>query len=222
MSEQIREQVSAFLDGELPDTETELLLKRLTRDGELRESFGRYALIGEALRGAGSQNLTRGFAARVNLAIDGEPAQPAAHALPARAPRWWRPLAGVSVAAGVAAVAIVALQQRAISPRAGGPAPITAQNVAAPLKTAAPGQAALQGGGGPREPLSYTVPATSTEAPSTITPARLTSYVFAHSKYSSVLGQRGVLADLLIEDEEPQLIPAQRTPQPPPDTRVAP
>jgi sigma-E factor negative regulatory protein RseA len=223
MSEQIREQVSAFLDGELPDTETELLLKRLTRDGELRESFGRYALIGEALRGAGSQILTRGFAARVNLAIDGEPAQAAAHALPARAPRWWRPLAGVTVAAGVAAVAIVALQQRAISPRVGGTAPITAQNVIAPLKAAAPGQVSLQGGGGPREPLSYTVPATSTDAPSTITPARLTNYVFAHSKYSSVLGRRGVLADLLIEDEEPpQLIPAQRTPLPPPDTRVAP
>ena len=51
MSEQIREQVSAFLDGELPNSETELLLKRLTRDGELRESFGRYALIGEAVRG---------------------------------------------------------------------------------------------------------------------------------------------------------------------------
>ena len=36
MSEQIREQVSAFLDGELPASETELLLKRLTRDAELR------------------------------------------------------------------------------------------------------------------------------------------------------------------------------------------
>ncbi|HTB90701.1 MAG TPA: sigma-E factor negative regulatory protein [Steroidobacteraceae bacterium] len=224
MSEQIREQVSAFLDGELPDTETELLLKRLTRDGELRESFGRYALIGEALRGAGSQTLTRGFAARVNLAIDGEPAQTTTHAQPVRTPRWWRPLAGVSVAAGVAAVAIVALQQRAISPRVSGSAPVTAQNIAAPLKTAAPGQPALQGGGGAREPISYTVPVASTEAPSTIAPARLTNYVFAHSKYSSVLGQRGVLADLLIEDDEPQFMPTPRVVQPPPtpDTRVAP
>ena len=67
MSEQIREQVSAFLDGELPNSETELLLKRLTRDAELRESFGRYALIGEAMRGASQgADLTRGFAARVN------------------------------------------------------------------------------------------------------------------------------------------------------------
>ena len=30
----------------------------------------------------------------------------------------------------------------------------------------------------------------------------LTNYVFAHSKYSSGLGQRGVLADLLIEDDD--------------------
>ena len=32
MSEQIREQISAFLDGELPASEMDLLLKRLTRD----------------------------------------------------------------------------------------------------------------------------------------------------------------------------------------------
>jgi negative regulator of sigma E activity len=224
MSEQIREQVSAFLDGELPDTETELLLKRLTRDGELRESFGRYALIGEALRGAGSQILTRGFASRVNLAIDGEPAQAPAHAQLTREPRWWRPIAGVTVAAGVAAVAIVALQQRSISPHLSG-ASMTAQNVTAPLKTAAPSQLPLQGGGGPREALSYTVPAASTDAPSAIAPARLTNYVFAHSKYSSGLGQRGLLTDLLIDDDEPAPpIPVQRAvpPPPTPDTRVAP
>jgi sigma-E factor negative regulatory protein RseA len=224
MSEQIREQVSAFLDGELPDTETELLLKRLTRDGELRESFGRYALIGEALRGAGSQILTRGFASRVNLAIDGEPAQAPAHAQLTREPRWWRPIAGVTVVAGVAAVAIVALQQRSISPHLSG-ASMTAQNVTAPLKTAAPSQLPLQGGGGPREALSYTVPAASTDAPSAIAPARLTNYVFAHSKYSSGLGQRGLLTDLLIDDDEPAPpIPVQRAvpPPPTPDTRVAP
>src|ERR1700722_5296777 len=113
MSEQIREQVSAFLDGELPDTETELLLKRLTRDGELRESFGRYALIGEAIRGTSGALLTRGFAGRVNIAIDGEAVPAHGQGTRAGAPRWWRPFAGVAVAAGVAAVAIVALQQRA-------------------------------------------------------------------------------------------------------------
>src|SRR5579863_2873564 len=150
MSEQIREQVSAFLDGELPNSETELLLKRLTRDGELRESFGRYALIGEAVRGTTRGGLiTRGFTGRVNLAIDGESIPANGHIPQIRGPRWWRPFAGAAVAAGVAAVAVVALQQRAVAPtlRAGpAAAPMTAQNVTAPQS---------------REPDSYTVPPTS-------------------------------------------------------------
>jgi sigma-E factor negative regulatory protein RseA len=223
MSEQIREQVSAFLDGELPSTETELLLKRLTRDGELRESFGRYALIGESLRGAGSHILTRGFASRVNIAIDGEPIQPARQ--PVRGARWWRPLAGVTVAAGVATVAIVALQQRAISPGVTTSAALTAQNASLPPIAAAQQTASLQGvgAGAGREALSYTVPASSPAAPAQMAPGRLTNYVFAHSKYSSGLGQRGVLADLLIEDDQPPAAPMQRVVQPlTPDARVAP
>jgi sigma-E factor negative regulatory protein RseA len=231
MSEQILEQVSAFLDGELPNAETELLLKRLTRDADLRESFGRYALIGEALRGQGSHILAGGFASRVNLAIDGEPSQVAPHEQQSRVSRWWRPLAGVTVAAGVAAVAIVALQQRAISPGLPGTSAVTAQGsaVTAQRNRVSPNvlaaqNASLQGGGGPREALSYTVPASPVDAPLAVAPARLTNYVFAHSKYSLGLGQRSVLADLLIEDDDSQLSPMQRVAQPAltPEVRVAP
>src|SRR4029077_4679182 len=110
MSEQIREQVSAFLDGELPNSEAELLLKRLTRDGELRESFGRYALIGEAIRGNRRGLVTKNFAGRVDLAIDGQPGAVGGRIREPRAPHWWRPFAGAAVAAGVAAVAVLALQ----------------------------------------------------------------------------------------------------------------
>jgi hypothetical protein len=49
----------------------------------------------------------------------------------------------------------------------------------------------------PREALSYTVPATVPDAPAALPAARLTNYVFARSKYSSVLGQNDVLNDLL-------------------------
>jgi sigma-E factor negative regulatory protein RseA len=237
MSEQIREQVSAFLDGELPDSETELLLKRLTRDGELRESFGRYSLIGEALRGATSDRVTKGFAAGVNLAIDGEPVQVVAHVREMRASNWWRPLTGVGIAAGVATVAIVALQQRAIGPNVPGAAPLAAQYITAPPNAAAPNAAAMNVSAqsmtaqnvalptaAAREALSYTVPATPAALPAQIAHARLTNYVFAHSRYSSGLGQRGVLADLLIEDDEPAAAVSER-PLPPvrnPDARVAP
>jgi sigma-E factor negative regulatory protein RseA len=188
MSEQIREQVSAFLDGELPGSETELLLKRLTRDADLREDFGRYALIGEALRGSPHGHLTKGFAARVNRAIDGEPKEASAGAVrERRTPRWWRPLAGVAVAAGVAAVAVGGLQQRAYSPTVKAVVPVVAQN---------------------REARSYTVPATVAEAPTALPAARLTNYVFAHSKYSSLLGQRNVLSGLLTQADDQETVGA--------------
>jgi sigma-E factor negative regulatory protein RseA len=191
MSEQIREQVSAFLDGELPSTETELLLKRLTRDAELRETFGRYALIGESLRGGVHARASRSFPMRVNQAIDGAPATADAPGR-SRSPHWWRPFAGAAVAAGVATVAVVALQQRAVTPTMPSVVAVSAQNLAAPK---------------PIEALSYTVPAPVPEAtgaavPAAMPAARLTNYVFAHSKYSSALGQRDVLTDLLLSDDD--------------------
>jgi negative regulator of sigma E activity len=186
MSEQIREQVSAFLDGELPNSETELLLKRLTRDTELRGSFGRYTLIGEAIRGNSRGLVTGKFAERVNLAIDGEPAAPSTPVRASAAPKYWRPFAGAAVAAGVAAVAVLALHQRAVAPTM---SPVVAAN---PVTVAAK----------PAEPISYTVPNTTPSAPTGLPPARLANYVLAHSRYSSGLDQRGVLADLLIEAEQ--------------------
>jgi len=233
MSEQIREQVSAFLDGELPSTETELLLKRLTRDGELRESFGRYALIGEALRGSNNALLTKGFASRVNLAIDGEAVPAASPVVATHAARWWRPLAGAAVVAGVAAVAIVAMQQRSLTV----PGAVTGTATTAPA-TVADAPAAIPGGvsallaadrqpgaASTREAISYTVPATPLETPAAaptgrLSNGRLTNYMFAHSKYSYGLGQRGVLADLLIDDDEPAA--AAREPAKPVPVRAAP
>src|SRR5450631_741181 len=137
MSEQIREQVSAFLDGELPGSESELLLKRLTRDAELRENFGRYALIGESIRGGSHARASRAFTARVNRAIDGAPPTVDSPSVRARSPRWWRPFAGAAVAAGVATVAVVALQQRALIPRVPNVAPVSARNVAVAKPTEA-------------------------------------------------------------------------------------
>jgi sigma-E factor negative regulatory protein RseA len=201
MSEQIREQVSAFLDGELPASETELLLKRLTRDAELRESFGRYGLIGEAMRAQAPGTLSRGFAARVNGAIDGEPVVVLSTAAQARAPRWWRPIAGAAVAAGVAAVAVVALQQRSYKPMMAA-APVAPRAAPAVIQNAS------------REALSYTVPAMVAAAPAVLPEARLTNYVFAHSNYSSLLGQRNVLSGLIAEppDLNPPTAPADHAP----------
>jgi|SRR5579859_2319158 len=192
MSDQIREQVSAFLDGELPSAETELLLKRLTRDADLRESFGRYALIGETLRGATRLSVSRDFAVRVSRAIGGEPATPVSEPVKAPSTRWWRPVAGAAVAAGVAAVAVVALQERAtISPS------VTA--------SAKPGVAQVAQTVAAKEAISYTTPVGNTVAVVAAMPGtgtRLTRYVFAHSNYVSGLGQGNVMSGLLADPDD--------------------
>jgi sigma-E factor negative regulatory protein RseA len=200
MSEQIREQVSAFLDGELPNSESELLLKRLTRDAELRESFGRYALIGESLRGGGSARLSQNFHTRVNRAIDGEPLTAAQQRPAAQLQRWWRPAAGAAVAAGVMAVAVLSFQQRADSPT-------VVASLPPPLR---PVTDATLADARPREALSYTVPAAVGDAPAAMPAARLTSYVFAHSKYSSVLGQSNVLSGLLTDADDQEAVEADK------------
>src|ERR1700722_12793937 len=187
MSDPIREQVSAFLDGELPSSESELLVKRLMRDADLRAIFGRYALIGETLQGATQAPVSRGFAARVNRAIDGEPATALPQGMRTAQGRWWRPVAGAAVAAGVAAVAVGALQQRGVAPGVLATRPVIVQS-------AKPAQAT--------EALSYIVPAPSTGAAGVMPAMRLTSYVFAHSNYVSGLGQGNVISGLLADPDD--------------------
>jgi hypothetical protein len=53
------------------------------------------------------------------------------------------------------------------------------------------------------EALSYTVPAALSQTPSALPSARLTSYVFAHSRYSSLLGPHNLLSDLVADGDDP-------------------
>ena len=74
MTETLNEQLSCFLDGELPEAETTLLLKRLERDEELKGTLSRYSLIGTVLRAKGDVPAARNVAARVRAVVSREPA----------------------------------------------------------------------------------------------------------------------------------------------------
>jgi negative regulator of sigma E activity len=195
MSEQIREQISAFLDGELPGSESELLLKRMLRDSALRDSFGRYALIGEAMRGMKHVPLRGNITGAINGAIDGDPARPAAGAPARTGQRWWRTLGGAAVAAGVAVVAVVALQLRTPAP------PLTAALTTPPAPIVA---VALPPAAKSHEVVGVDVsPNPKGNVPNAIPGVRLTNYVFAHSQYPSLLGQRDVMTDLIVDVDQP-------------------
>lgn len=111
MNDAIKTQISAFVDGELPQNEAELLLRRLCQDVELRNQAAEYLAMGRAMRGeraiAGMSMLRE----RVAAAVDDKELQEEFADAEAAAPRFMRPLAGVAIAATVALAALIGLQQ---------------------------------------------------------------------------------------------------------------
>jgi sigma-E factor negative regulatory protein RseA len=204
MNEELDSQLSAMFDDELPPGECELLARRLSRDEPLKARWGRYAVISAVIRAERGVRLNAPLAGRVNAVLLAEPAL-AAQAAPrdrtATRLRWWQPLAGSAVAAGVAAVSILWLQShtpadaplaaRVVSPAAVGTAP------------AAPPQAA-----------SYTVPLP--KPPAALVPStELANYVVAHSMFSPPVARRNLLSAFMTSEPA-----AAGTEEPQPDVKV--
>lgn len=203
MTDPIHEQLSAFLDGELSAAESELLLKRVARDPELKVRLEHYVLAGEALRATAVQpRPARDFSARVAAAIDND-SVPSVRAVTQWLQPWLKPIAGGAIAAGVAAVALVALQiapsstlmQAAQQPTAAPQNTVLANSV---VPNAQPsGTSTINSG------ASYTVPTLEhrTAPPiQVVHNGRLANFVVAHSEYSSPLARRNVLTGLVAED----------------------
>ncbi len=130
MNDAIRMQLSAFVDGELPENEAELLLRRMSQDAELRREVAEYMAIGRLIRNeaglAGADRLNE----RVTAEIDQRPVDTNVLKSVVRASWATRPLAGAAIAAAVALVAIVALQNTGLdeAPEA-APVPIANESV---------------------------------------------------------------------------------------------
>lgn len=117
MNEAIRMQLSAFADGELPENEKELLLRRLSQDGEMRRQVAEYLAIGRALRGEmqvrGIERLRDRIAEDIGAIRpeELEDAVPESAVGEERESGFARPAAGFAVAAAVALVALFGLRQ---------------------------------------------------------------------------------------------------------------
>lgn len=125
MNEAIRMQLSAFADGELPENEKELLLRRLSQDPAMRRQIAEFLAIGRAMRGEAPIPGIEALRDRVAAAIgslgphDVEETQPADTAAAPRRRRLLRPAAGFATAAAVAALAIFGLQRTPEAPVGG-------------------------------------------------------------------------------------------------------
>jgi sigma-E factor negative regulatory protein RseA len=188
MNEELDSQLSAMFDDELAPGECELLARRLSRDEQLKARWGRYAVIGAAIRSERGVRLNAPLAGRVSAVILDEPALATAYTARRSGVRWWQPVAAAAGAVGVALVSVLWL--RAQAPLAGAPlsAHLTAPSATATVPGAALVPAAAAGG-----PDSYVVPrapAVRAVVPST----ELANYVVAHSVFSSPVTRRNLLS----------------------------
>ena len=134
MMDKVMQQISACLDGELPSGETHLLLKRLRRDVQYRDTLSRYVLVGEAMRNSLAPELLDGRFA------DGVAGKVSLESLGAQSGSGWagkfrRTMVGSSVAAAVALLAITALQNVVVDGTQPG---LSVDNTSAPVSYTVP------------------------------------------------------------------------------------
>ena len=198
MNEELDSQLSAMFDDELPAAECELLARRLSRDEQLKARWGRYAVIGATVRAERGVRLNAALARKVNAAILAEPALEAG-ATPQRAPlsswRWRQGVAGLAVAAAVAAVSIFWLRGQA--PLATGP---VAARVVSPvqqvLATTPVAASSVPAGQADR----YVVPRTPAGRTVVVPITELANYVVAHSAVSSPVARRNLLSAFMTSE----------------------
>ena len=111
MNDAIKMQISAFVDGELPQNETELLLRRLCQDSELRQQAAEYLAMGRALRGERAVTGLATLRDRIHAELDDSAVTSVDADQAERPSRYMRPIAGGAIAAAVALAALVGLQQ---------------------------------------------------------------------------------------------------------------
>ena len=104
MSEQLRESVSALMDGEIEELELRRLLQQADSDA-VRDTWADFNRQQQALHGdVGHSILQLDISAQVRDAI-------AAEQEPVAAKNWWKSLGSVAVAASVAAVVVMSSGQ---------------------------------------------------------------------------------------------------------------
>jgi sigma-E factor negative regulatory protein RseA len=173
------EQLSALLDGELPEAEVEMALRRAVRDDDLRAAALRYSLIGDALRGDLPAGQPADLVTRVRAQLAAAPT-PTVEALPGPN-RFGRIGAGMAVAASVALVALFALpgRQQDVAPPV-----LTASEIASP---------------GPEQRMMIQPVYTRAAGGA---PDRLTRYYVNHTEYAPAMSGRGALTRIIVIQPE--------------------
>ncbi len=177
MMHEINERVSALLDNELPADETVELLGYLRECQGLQDTWDRYHLIGDLLRGEAISVWTSEISERVRRELESAPAiiaAPRTETVANDRSRWMWTLVGAGMAASVAAL-IVFIAPHFLNGNTGDGAQVAEAVTTAPLFY-------VERSGGTRwQNLSESA-----------LESRLNGYLMEHNKYASPSGIGGI------------------------------
>lgn len=197
MTEQIQDQLSAFVDDELSSEECAFFVRRLQRDSDATHTVLRFAVIGTALRDELVQPDPGILLRRIDAALDGTDAEPgvARRRVGGGREGLWRPVLGVAISAGVAAVAVLLMR----TVNVGGGAETGAGGL--PIRASRP-----------VEPATYVVPSEPASNQMITSPIRLTNYLMHHGEYTSRLGRTIVNSNVVVSTGDAMEIELDDTP----------
>ena len=180
MSENKREQISALMDGELGN-DPNSILQELGKNDEHRRIWARYHLIRDCLRGNLPEHINLDIAARVSEAIKSEPSILA----PSHTTNFLKPVLGFAIAASVAVIAILGIQQTNTTPSLSTPSQSIAVQQSIPANQQLASNLVEQGN---TQRVQQLPVATHIDAGS-----RLNRYLVNHNEYRANAGMQAML-----------------------------
>jgi sigma-E factor negative regulatory protein RseA len=217
MTEDIKQQLSALIDGELDADARRFLLRRLQRDEDLTACWERWHLARDCLQRQRVTPLKADFAGAIAAALDTEQ-QPARRSGRAGVLRW---AGGFAVAASVALAALLAVPGPGGAPAGDEPAAVAASQPAPSQQ--APSQVVPSG---LREsdlrpslqPVTHSVAATAGQplAPALRADPRVEAYLMRHNAVLMEAGQDSFLPFIQVVSPPRQwsMLPPANEPEP--------
>lgn len=192
-STESRENLSAFMDGEVGQESARFLVRRLLADGGLRDTWSRYHLIRDCLRQQDGEFVAPELQDRVHEALAAEP-EPVSGSRAS----WLRPALGMAIAASVALAAVmVVTPERSPVP---GPAAgsVNRQAAAEPESFVSPNIGSLV-------PVSQPVNLSGVEAGGA---REINAYLLRHYQVTGNAGGRGFVSFMPIVATQGAFAPA--------------
>lgn len=173
MNDERNERLSVMIDGELKEQGSDQVIAHAKSDKELYDTVARYYLIGDAMRNSLPDEISLGLADKVRQSIAKEPTVLAPGRQ--RTTSFKRFAAGFSIAASVAAIAFLSVQQNGAGPK---------QEITVAERASSPVEIPTL------EPQS--TPSTVEQGSVLPITPRLNSYLVNHSRYRSHISVQGV------------------------------